>query len=511
MKTKLAIKNAATSLILQLAVAISGIIVPRFFTAFYGSAVNGMVSSIGQFITYMGLVEAGVSAAGIVALYKPLAENDTGAINSIVAAAKKFYIRSGLIFALLAVLLVIFYPYIIHNEIDDFGFIRMMIVILSVNGLVDYFILGKYRVLLVADQKSYVISIAQIAGTIVLTVVSVVMIEAKCSALLVKGAVAVVYVLRSLAVVWYARKHYKYLDLSVRPNEKAMTQRWSALLHQVVGMICNNTDIILLTLFLTAGALSEVSVYSIYSLVGFALINLFTALSNGITASFGQVMASKNEDALRKGYSVFEYFCFIMVFAAYTCMAVLLFPFIVLYSADFPDAAIYTRWGLVALFTACGLVQSVRIPGLTMIVAAGHFKQTQGRAIAEAVINIGVSLALIFRLGIYGVLIGTCASYLYRSMDVILYNASRFLKGTLKRTFFRLIRNAAVSAALVFLGIRFIPPDMSGWFAWVIWALVSAAVSIAAITLVNIVFEKEEFREMAGRISNMLRKRRADG
>jgi len=511
LKTKLAMKNAITSLLLQVAVAISGIIVPHFFTAVYGSPVNGMVSSISQFITYMGLVEAGVSAASIVALYKPLAENDTGAINGIIAAAKKFYIRSGLIFAALAAVLVIVYPYVIRGEITDISFIRTMIVILSVNGLVDYFILGKYRVLLVADQKSYVISIAQIAGTIVVTVVSVLLIEMNCSAILVKGTVAVVYVLRSLAVVWYTRKHYPALDLKAEPNEKAISQRWSALLHQVVGMICNNTDIILLTLLLTTGALSEVSVYSIYSLVGFALINIFTALSNGITASFGQVMASGNDEALRKGFSVFEYFSFILIFAAYVCMAALLYPFITLYSTGFPDAAIYTRWGLVALFTACGLLQSIRIPGLTMIVAAGHFKQTQGRAIAEAVINLVVSIVLIWPLGIYGVLIGTCASYAYRSLDVIFYNASRFLKGTLKRTFLRLIRNAATAALLIWLGITFIPTDMGGWIQWVLWALVFAVVSVVVIGLVNILFERDEFREMMKRIKGIIRERRQNG
>ena len=55
MRTKLALKNASMSLLLQLVLAISGILLPRFFIALYGSAVNGLVSSIGQFISYMSL------------------------------------------------------------------------------------------------------------------------------------------------------------------------------------------------------------------------------------------------------------------------------------------------------------------------------------------------------------------------------------------------------------------------------------------------------------------------
>ena len=63
MRTKQALKNMVASLMLQIVVALSGIIVPRFFTAFYGSTVNGFVSSVNQFITYMNLVEAGIGAA----------------------------------------------------------------------------------------------------------------------------------------------------------------------------------------------------------------------------------------------------------------------------------------------------------------------------------------------------------------------------------------------------------------------------------------------------------------
>ena len=47
------------------------------------------------------------------------------------------------------------------------------------------------------------------------------------------------------------------------------------------------------------------------------------------------------------------------------------------------------------LFMLIGFANNIRIPCLTMINAAGHFKETQWRAILEAVINITVSLLLI--------------------------------------------------------------------------------------------------------------------
>lgn len=66
----------------------------------------------------------------------------------------------------------------------------------------------------------------------------------------------------------------------------------------------------------------------------------------------------------------------------------------------------YVDVKLAVLFMLIGFANNIRIPCLTMINAAGHFKETQWRAILEAVINITVSLLLIKPLGMYGLLIG---------------------------------------------------------------------------------------------------------
>lgn len=497
-----------TSLLLEVALALSGIIIPRFFTALYGSAVNGLVSSINQFITYMSLAEAGIGAAGMVALYKPLAENNYQEINGIVSAARSFYLRSGWIFVGLAAVLIGVYPLVVQSEIADAGFVRMMILLLLTNGIVDYFFLGKYRVLLQADQRNYVISLAQIAGVIVVTIVSLLLIHLKASALLVKGTAAVVYILRSVAVAWYVRRHYPNISFREQPKTAAFSQRWSALIHQIVTMIVNNTDIVLLTLLLSQNALVEVSVYSVYNLVAYSISALLNSISSGIRSSFGQVLANDEKAVLYTSFGNYEYLFFLMVFFCYACMAVLLYPFVQLYCADFADAAVYPRWILVALFSAIGLIQSLRLPACTVVVAAGHYKQTQIRAILEAAINLVVSLLLIRPLGIVGVLIGTLASYLYRTVDMIVYVQKYFLPGTLGRTVSRLLRNGVVSAGVVVAGLLLIPSTMSGWITWFGWAIAVAAATGLLLLAVNWIFERKELIACIDRLKGLLAGRR---
>lgn len=506
MRTQLAIKNMIASLVLQVVLALSGIIVPRFFTALYGSPVNGLVSSISQFISYMGLVEAGIGAAGTVALYGPIARKETDEVSAIVSAARSFYTKSGLLFVGLLAILVVLYPNIVQNEIQNTGFVRTMILVLSVNGIVDYFYLGKYRVLLQADQRGYVISLYQIIGTVVMTAVSLWLINLEASALFVKGVAAAIYLLRSFAIALYVKKHYPQVNFKKAPKMSAFSQRWAALLHQIVGMIVNNSAVVLLTLFVKTSALVEVSVYSVYNMIGCALSNLMNSISGGLGSGFGQVISQNEKDVLRKSYSSYEFLFFVVIFIAYACMAVLLYPFIGLYSANFADSQIYIRKELVLLFSLAGLVQSLRLPGLTVICAAGHYKQTQSRAILEAVINILISLVLVGRYGLSGVMMGICISYLYRTADVIIYTAKHFVHATLGQTIKRLVCNTVLIVVMVWVGLNFVPQQMNSWLSWFFYAVAYGVISCVTFLGVNMLIDPKERKSLFLRVKDLMRR-----
>ena len=96
-RTKKFMHNSLTTAFYQVIIMVAGFITPRVMLTCYGSEINGLVSSIQQFINYFTLVEAGISGAAVFSLYLPLAENDHKRINSIVSAARKFYFQAGYI------------------------------------------------------------------------------------------------------------------------------------------------------------------------------------------------------------------------------------------------------------------------------------------------------------------------------------------------------------------------------------------------------------------------------
>lgn len=505
MRSEQAFKNMAANLFLQVVVFISGIILPRFILQAYGSSVNGMITSINQFLTYLGLAEAGVATASVVALYTPLALGRKDEVNSILSATRKFYNRSGVLFLSLTALLVCIYPFFIRGQLDN-SLVRWMIVVLAGSTLVDYFFLGKYRVLLMANQEGYVVALIQSVGTVANMLVSIGLIYAGASVLAVKAVATGVYVLRLFLVKAYAKKKYPDLDFHAQPAERALKQKNAALFHQVVAIIVNNTDTTILTICLGSRSLLEVSVYGIYMLVVNAVNQLLTSFSNGLTAGFGEVIARREEEILKKSYSDYEYMFFLIFFIVVACMGALLIPFISVYTIDMKDVK-YVRPVIAALFTLVVFLQNVRIPGLTIICAAGHYKETRHQAGLEAAINIVVSLALVWNMGMAGVLLGTVCSYGYRSFEIILYTNRYLIPGTAKPAFIRIIRNLIVTAALIGAGIYLVPQHMTSFIYWIIYAAAAGVISTFVIVVVNYAAEPQEFKNLVERVKGILKRR----
>lgn len=84
-------RNLYIGIILQLITAICGIAVPKLILQYYGSSINGLIVSISQLISYLALVEGGIGAVAIVALYSPLVDQDSNKINNILSATSLLY------------------------------------------------------------------------------------------------------------------------------------------------------------------------------------------------------------------------------------------------------------------------------------------------------------------------------------------------------------------------------------------------------------------------------------
>jgi len=369
-RTEKFINNSFSSVVMQVVVLITGLIIPRLMLVTYGSEINGLVSSITQFIGYFSLVEAGLAAASIFALYKPLAENDHSGINGIVSASRRLYLQSGYIFTALVLCLSAVYPIFIKTESLSSIAVGLLVLALGVSGALNFFAMAKYRVLITADQNVYVINYVQTLATIIHTVIIVVMTRLQVSIVLLRYAALVSAFIPPLILHFYIKKYYKYVDYRSEPNVKPLSKRWDALILQILGSVQTAAPVVLATFFTS---LEMVSVYSIFNMVVMGVMHIIGIFGTGLSASFGELIAKQEHVVFRKAYDQYEFMSYAIVSFLFSCTLVLIMPFINLYTAGINDVN-YNQPLIGYLFVLNAVLYCIKNPQGTLVGSAGLFK-----------------------------------------------------------------------------------------------------------------------------------------
>ena len=258
-------KNTFWNLVYQLTAIVAGFLVPRAIIGVYGSEVNGLVTSLTQFIGYFALVEAGISGAATFALYKPIAKGDWDGINVVASASKVFYQKSGMLFLVLLVGLSVVYPIFVSVGSLAPWEIMVLTFLLGAKIVVDFFSLAKYQVFLTADQKNWLIQLASTVFTLVNTAVIFLFAYLHAPVVAVYALALSAVFARSLILALYTRRHYPKLNCKVDYGDYQLPQRWDALFLQILGAVQSGAPVILATFL--CGSMSEVSVLAVYMLV----------------------------------------------------------------------------------------------------------------------------------------------------------------------------------------------------------------------------------------------------
>lgn len=490
-RTKYAIKNVTFNFIYQVLNTIVNIIVPPLIITKYGSIINGLRSTLKQIISYIQLVGAGIAESTTVALYKPLADKDEKRISSIYNASSKAFNNAGIIFSLISIMVASLYPFFIEEDLN-YWFIFGIILILCISAASEFFVLGRCRTLLTADQKVYIINIAQIIGSVVSTIVTIVFIKLNFSILIVELATSLTYIMRVVILIVYVSKKYKFIDKKVEPDISATSKRKDATIHQLASLIIFGSQTIFIAKFC---GLVEVSVYSVYNLIFVGINTILSTISSAILPGFGNIIAVESKEKLRKTYNLYEYAYYILVFVMYTITYIMIMPFIKIYTSGATDAN-YIRMSLVVLFSIMGILNCLRTPGATLINASGHYKETKNRAIIEMIICVIGQLIFVSKLGISGIIIGTTLAYIYRSADVIIYSHKKILFNGLTKTITRILFNVIIMIGLVFIQDRVFDVQVSSYIQWILYAI-PITLTIAVIYIIlNFVVDRKTFDEL---------------
>ena len=464
-------------------------LLPRLYLEYFGSEVNGLLSTIKQIFVYLFLLESGVGLATTQALYKPVAEKNHNKVSAVISATNNYYIKIGFLYTGIVLLIAVVYAFVIPTSVSSpvvFG----IIILTALPALFSFFVQAKYRILLEVDGRKYVITNSETVLQLLSNIGKILVLLLTDSLLLIQLVYCILSLMQLFFIYIHAKRRYKWLNVKTEPDYEAISQRKSVLVHQVSGMVFNNTDVLLLSFLCD---FKVVSVYTIYNIFFSQIQTFITSIISGFSFALGQ-MFHTNKEKFIKVYNVYETIYIMATFVIYTLMAVFLLPLIQIYTNGINDAD-YTNVYLVILFVIMNLLSNGKLPSNHVLEYSGKFEETRSHAIIEMVINITVSVVAILKFGICGAIMGTIIALLYRSVMMIYYSNKKVLGRGVFNTYKLWLVNGAVFTLIMFI---FFVDSFSGlsFVELLVKGIIHSFWIVPLYLAVNIVFFKGAFKNL---------------
>ncbi len=510
-RTSRFVQNTVSTAAYQLTAMLMGFVTPRLMMLFYGSQVNGLIVSVTEFLTYFRLVEAGLASAAVFSLYKPLSEGDDDATSAIVTAARQYYNIAGYIFVGITLAFALIYPLFVPVDTMDSLSVTLLIVAMGISGSLEFFTLSRYRVLLTADQRTFMVSLASMSSLLLSTACIVILSYLHVNIIVVRLCASLTVVLRSVILSGYVRRQYPSINpFHKNPNKKALARRWDAMYQQFTTAFHQGAGVMLTTII--TRDTSMVSVYGTYHMVTIGLWGILKMTTTGIYSGFGNLLVSGQEKKFQRAYRDFEYLYLAVTTVLFASAAILIVPFVVLYTDKITDANYFApAIGLLIVLEA--ITDHAKMPMDLMITASGKFRETRHHCTAQLLTAVTLGLTLGFlglqtsvTLAVCGILTGIILSNILRAV-LQLWFVPRHITGIpWKKTFWRMVRMAVEVALIALPFLTVFHLNINGFFKWISIA-VPLFIYATALTLgFGWLFDRDSLLSLFGRVKYMFQR-----
>lgn len=482
-------KNTISGLAFQIVTVICGFVLPRAILQYYGSDINGLVNSVAQFLQVIAFLELGVGAVVQSSLYKPISNNDISKISEVIAAGNAFFRKIACALIIYVVILILIFPVLVDVR---YGFIfdALLILAMSISYFAQYYFGIIDRIFLNAAQHGYISNYIYIITLIINTAMCYWLVCAGFSIQLVKFVTSIIFLTRPIIVRLYVNKYYS-INRKAIYTIKSIPQKWNGVAQHIAAIVLDSTDTVVLSLFST---LANVSIYSVYNIVVSGLCQLFLVAFNGVMALFGELWAKNEKVILGNYFKKVEIILHLAVIDIWLCTYKLIVPFVLIYTENVRDAD-YNVPLFALLICLASTFYCFKMTYNSMILAAGHYKQTQHIFIAAAGINIVVSILFVAKFGLVGVAIGTIIAMMYQTLHMQYYCIIKLqiysYTSTIKQYFIDIICVAIV--------LFFTDEMVMTVFTWKLWVLFSLKVTFVItmiVTGINAIFHFKTFKKI---------------
>lgn len=372
----------------------------------YGTNINGVIQLANQLTAYMLLFESGMTAAYQYNLYTPLIENDNNKISGLYKGMI-YDFRIIAIKMLICVLGVSFiYSLVLQNRGVTYAEAVALLSVMGIRLVSPYLFTVPLRTMIIVKERKYITDMVETIKNVTALILEIILIK--------NTSIPLFWILMIQVVLCYCTRHiYRWLlfryygdqineGSEMDRSPKKMTS--DILVHRVSGLINSNTDSVLLSMFKDLG-LSSVTIYTTFSTIITYPISLVTRIVDSMRATLALKINSNGKES-------YSYYREMLAFSK-ICVLIII-PVYISQVNDFVSLWIgkeYTVNSINTILFGLTAMHQILIPTIYATRDAfGLYKESKKYSLAQAIVNMSVSLILIKWLGITGVLIGTVVS-----------------------------------------------------------------------------------------------------
>ncbi|MCR5710121.1 MAG: sugar transporter [Bacteroidales bacterium] len=408
-RTRNSLRNSFVALSLQVAAILVGFFARRVFIQKLGVELMGLNSTAASILNMLNLAELGISTAVSVTLYKPLHEKDRQSVRELIALQGWMFRRIGFFVMAGSAVILCFFPQIFAKSGLPLSYSYATYLVLLYTSLLWYFFNYKKN-LLYADQKNYKVLLStQLVGIVKQVLQMVAILRLDHGYFWWLALEAATSTISTLLVRRTVDRTYPFLRQEVRVD-RDLRRRYPEILsrtkfiafHKLGGYAVSQLSPIFIYAFVS---LTVVGMYSNYMLLTGNLAALLTALYAGVTASIGDMVAEGDKSLIMKVFRELLSSRILLVGTCCICLWFLTEPFIGLWLGPGYRLGGVTLALVIALF----YISNTRTVVDDYLVAHGSFQDIWA-PVAEAAINVGLSLLFGRRWGLDGVLAAVLVS-----------------------------------------------------------------------------------------------------
>lgn len=368
--------------------------------------ISGLFTNI---ISVLNVTELGLGAAIVFSLYQPLAVDDKKKITSIIQLLRRAYFFIGLFVLAAGIVLIPFLPFLMKKTTDLVN-IPLIFILYVLESVSSYWFYAYKSLIFRADQKGYITNLYTYFAKIIISVCQIVILFTLKSYVLYTVAGISVNILSNLLIARRVDRAYPFLKEKAEPLPKAeRTEIYKNVIgtaaYKINDMILRSTDNIIISAFISV---ASVGVYDNYHMISSSVFTFIRMLFGSATAGVGNYVVKEDKKQSEFLFRVMMFASFWLFGFATICLWMLYNPFIALVWGE----EYLLRKTVVAVIVIEFVIKSFQVVTIIYKDACGLFWKGKYRPVATVIINLMVSLLLVQKLGILGVVLGTITSRL---------------------------------------------------------------------------------------------------